>query len=96
MGKSRKRTKLSHSTGYPYKTVKPGPDKGSVQLHEQASFAGDTHIPAFQPSCLSNKLATQHVLFLESNLMLSYALQPPLCSLIKGVWSSLLLMTSSG
>ena len=53
MGKSRKRTKLSHSTGYPYKTVKPGNDKGSVQLHEQASFAGDTDDSAIQPSCLS-------------------------------------------
>ncbi|DBB16509.1 TPA: hypothetical protein ACH3X3_014776 [Trebouxia sp. C0006] len=39
MGKSRKRTKLSHTTGYPYKTVRPSSEKGAVQFHEHASFA---------------------------------------------------------
>ena len=40
MGKSRKRTKLSHATGYPYKTGRLTSEKGAVQLHEHASFAG--------------------------------------------------------
>ena len=40
MGKSRKRTKLSHTTGYPYKTARPSSEKGAVQFHEHASFAG--------------------------------------------------------
>ncbi|DBA76813.1 TPA: hypothetical protein ACH3X2_008832 [Trebouxia sp. C0005] len=39
MGKSRKRTKLSHTTGYPYKTARPSSDKGAVHFHEHASFA---------------------------------------------------------
>lgn len=39
MGKSRKRTKVSHTTGYPYTTVRPSSEKGAVQLHEHTSFA---------------------------------------------------------
>lgn len=40
MGKSRKRSKLSHTTGYPYKTGKSPDEKSAVQLHGNACFAG--------------------------------------------------------
>ena len=40
MGKSRKRSKLSHTTGYPYKSVKSPSDRGTGHAHEHASFAG--------------------------------------------------------
>ncbi|KAL3151964.1 hypothetical protein ABBQ32_001089 [Trebouxia sp. C0010 RCD-2024] len=39
MGKSRKRSKLSHTTGYPYKTGKSPNEKSAVQLHGNACFA---------------------------------------------------------
>ena len=41
MGKSRKRSKLSHTTGYPYKSVKSPSDRGIGHPHEHASFAGN-------------------------------------------------------